>query len=236
MTGVAGLVAVDEMVARLRLVAELDAGIGPIKQRARGLIGGQLLVGMVSAHLLGQDCLAGLDRIRADVGSVLLSEAPLAPSTTAGRLAGCFGPDRLRGIESGLTGVYRRWLTLVPASVRAALVTRNPTIDLDASDIEVYGRTEQGVGWNYAGVGYGRVHLANWAQAELPLAMPLWPVTTISDPTRQSCSGGRSRCCRRRSAADLGSLSMPATSMPPWPAQPSTRAVTSRSPRSATSA
>lgn len=172
-TGVAGLVAVDEMAARLGLVAELDAGIGPIKQRARGLTGGQLLVGMASAQLLGQDCLVGLDRVRADAGSVLLSEAPVAPSTTAGRLAGCFGPDRLRGIETGLAGVYRRWLALVPGSVRAGLVTRNPTIDLDATDIEVYGTTKQGVGWNYAGVRCGRVHLASWAQAELPLAMDL---------------------------------------------------------------
>lgn len=105
-TGMAGLVAVDEMTARLALVAELDAGIGPIKQRARGLTGGQLLVAMATAQLLGQDCLAGLDRVREDVGSALLGEAPLPPSTTAGRLAGCFGPDRLRGIETGLAGVY----------------------------------------------------------------------------------------------------------------------------------
>lgn len=172
-TGLAGLVAVDEMTTRLGLVAGLDAGIGPIKQRARGLTGGQLLVGMASAQLLGQDCLAGLDRVRDDIGSTLLSEAPIAPSTTAGRLAGYFGPDRLRGIETGLARVYRRWLALVPASVRAGLVTRNPTIDLDATDIEVYGSTKQGVGWNYAGVRCGRVHLASWAQAELPLAMDL---------------------------------------------------------------
>jgi len=172
-TGMAGLVAVDEMAARLALVAELDAGIGPIKQRARGLTGGQLLVGMASAQLLGQDCLAGLDRVRDDAGSVLLEQAPVAPSTTAGRLAGCFGPRQLAGIETGLARVYSRWLSLVPAAVRAGLVTRCPTIDLDASDIEVYGRSKEGIGWNYAGVRCGRVHLASWAQAELPLAMDL---------------------------------------------------------------
>jgi hypothetical protein len=37
LTGLAGLVAVEELTERLALVAELDAGIGPIKQRARGL-------------------------------------------------------------------------------------------------------------------------------------------------------------------------------------------------------
>jgi len=47
-------------------------------------------------------------------------------------------------------------------------VLRDPTIDLDASDIEVYGKTKQGVGWNYAGVRSGRVHLASWVQDDLP--------------------------------------------------------------------
>lgn len=173
LTGLAGLVAVDELTGRLAMVTELDAGIGPIKQRGRGLTGGQLLLGMATAQLVGQDCLAGLDRVRADAGSALLREAPVAPSTTAGRLAGCFGPVRLAGIETGLAGIYERWLRLVPAAVRAPLVLRDPTIDLDASDIEVYGKTKQGVGWNYAGVRSGRVHLASWAQAELPLAADL---------------------------------------------------------------
>ena len=172
-TGLAGLAAVDELTERLGLVAALDRGIGPIKQRGRGLTGGQLLVGMATAQLVGQDCLAGMDRVRADPGSALLSAAPVAPSTTAGRLAGCFGRERLLGIEVGLAQIYPRWLARVPASVRAPLVTRHPTIDLDSSDIEVYGRTKEGVGWNYAGVRSGRVHLASWAQAELPLAMDL---------------------------------------------------------------
>jgi hypothetical protein len=172
-TGLAGLVAVDELTARLGLVAGLDRGIGPIKARERGLTGGQLLVGMATAQLVGQDCLAGMDRVRSDPASTLLSEAPVASSTTAGRLAGCFGPARLLGIETGLANIYARWLALVPAPVRVPLVLRDPTIDLDASDIEVYGRTKQGVGWNYAGLRSGRVHLASWARAELPLAMDL---------------------------------------------------------------
>jgi hypothetical protein len=94
LTGVAGLAAVDELVLRLGMVAAFDAGIGRIKKRDRGLTAGQLLVGMASGQLVGQDCLAGLDRVREDAGSALLEQAPVAPSTTAGRLAGTFGPDR----------------------------------------------------------------------------------------------------------------------------------------------
>src|SRR5664279_1551873 len=155
------------------MVTELDRGIGPIKQRDRGLTGGQLLMGMAAAQLVGQDCLAGLDRVRADAGSALLAEAAVAPSTTAGRLAGRFGPVQLAGIETAVACIYHRWLALVPGALRAGLVLRDPTIDLDASDVEVYGRTKRGVGWSYAGVRSGRVHLASWAQAELPMAAEL---------------------------------------------------------------
>ena len=79
----------------------------------------------------------------------------------------------MAGIEAGLAGVYARWLGLVPAAVRGPLVLRAPTIDCDATDIEVYGSKKERVGWNYAGVKSGRVHLASWAQAELPLAADL---------------------------------------------------------------
>jgi hypothetical protein len=43
LTALAGLAAVDELTGRLGMVTELDRGIGPIKQRDRGLTGGQLL-------------------------------------------------------------------------------------------------------------------------------------------------------------------------------------------------
>jgi len=173
LTGLAGLVCVDGLTAGLGLVAELDLAVGPVKDRDRGHTAGQLLVGMAAGLLAGQDCLTGLDRVRADVGSALLVQAPVPASTTAGGLARRFTPAALAGIEAGLATVYQRWLGLVPAAVRGPLVLRNPTIDCDATDIEVYGSNKDRVGWNYAGVKCGRVHLASWAQAELPLAMDL---------------------------------------------------------------
>ena len=129
LTALAGLAALDEVTARMGIVGALDRGIGPIKQRARGLTGGQLLLGMATAQLAGQDCLTGMDRVRADAGSALLTEAPVAPSTTAGKLAGRFGPVQLAGIETALASIYPRWLALAPAAVRAWLVLRDPTID-----------------------------------------------------------------------------------------------------------
>ncbi len=59
LTGLAGLVAVDELTERLGMVAELDAGIGPIKQRARGLSGGQLLLGMAPRSWPGRTAWPG---------------------------------------------------------------------------------------------------------------------------------------------------------------------------------
>ncbi len=45
----------------------------------------------------------------------------------------------------------------------------------------MYGRTKQGVGWTYAGVRAGRVHLTSWAQAELPVAADL---NAVNDDVR----------------------------------------------------
>ena len=56
----------------------------------------------------------------------LLSQTPVVLSTAAASLAGRFGPVALAGFETGLKGVYTRWLTSVPAQVRASLVSRKP--------------------------------------------------------------------------------------------------------------
>ncbi|MFZ5852408.1 MAG: IS1380 family transposase [Actinomycetota bacterium] len=173
LTGFAGLVVLDELVGRLGVVAALDAGVGRIKTRRRGLTGGQLLVGVASAQLTGAAWLSGLDRLRADAGVTLCEQAPVAASSTARSLARRIGEEQAVGVEAGLHAVYTGWLGRLAAQQRADLVTRAPTIDLDATDIEVYGRTKQRVGWNYAGVRCGRVHLASWANAELPLAVDL---------------------------------------------------------------
>jgi hypothetical protein len=78
-TGNAGMVAVTELLDRLDAIGQLDAAVGAIKQRGRGFGAGQLLVGIASAQLAGQDFLVGLDRYRADAAGQLVAPVPGCP-------------------------------------------------------------------------------------------------------------------------------------------------------------
>ena len=75
LTRFSGLVAVTELVDRLNMIKLLDRAIGPIKARDRGFSGGELLVGLASAQLAGEDFLVGLDRQRADAAGKVLAGA-----------------------------------------------------------------------------------------------------------------------------------------------------------------
>ena len=61
---------------------------------------------------------------------------------------------------------------MLPARRRDALCAR-ATIDIDATDVEVYGRKKRGVAYNYQGQRCGRPDVATWAQTETVLAADL---------------------------------------------------------------
>ena len=110
LTPVSGMAAVTELVDRLGMIKRLDGAIGPIKTRDRGLSGGELLVGLATAQLAGEDFLVGLDRRRADVAGQVLAPVAGLSSTTAAGLARRFTRNCL---------TYRCALTLRPISVQA---------------------------------------------------------------------------------------------------------------------
>ena len=97
---------------------------------------------------LGEDFLTGLDRQRADAAGQQIAPVPGLASTTAAGLARRITPAQWRAVETGLAAVTGRMLGLLPAERAAALTGGPVTIDLDATDVEVYGRKKRGVAYN----------------------------------------------------------------------------------------
>jgi len=173
LTANAGLAAVTELCDRLGVAEALDAAVGPIKQRDRGFGAGELLCGIAAAQLAGEDFLTGLDRQRADAAGQQLTPVPGLASTTAAGLARRLTAAQWRAVESGLAAVTGRMLDLLPAERAAALAAGPVTIDLDTTDVEVYGRKKRGVAYNHQGQRVGRPHVAAWAETEIVLAADL---------------------------------------------------------------
>ncbi len=173
LTANAGLAAVTELCGRLGVIGALDAAVGPIKQRDRGYGAGELLAGIAAAQLAGEDFLTGLDRQRADVAGQQLTPVPGLASTTAAGLARRITPAQWEAVERGLAVVTGRMLSLLSAERAAALAEGPVTIDLDTTDVEVYGRKKRGVAYNHQGQRVGRPHVAAWAETETVLAADL---------------------------------------------------------------
>jgi Transposase DDE domain group 1 len=173
LTAAGGMLAVTELCGKLGLIGALDAGIGPVKQRQRGFTGGQVLAGMAAAQLAGEDFLVGLDRLRADAAGQRVTPVPGLATSTATGIARRFTAGHWRGVEAGLAAVTARMAGLLPGERAAELAGGPVTIDIDATDVEVYGSRKRGVAYNYQGQRAGRPHVAAWAETEIPLAADL---------------------------------------------------------------
>ncbi|MGH3198662.1 MAG: IS1380 family transposase [Streptosporangiaceae bacterium] len=169
-----GMITVTELCARLGLTGALDEHMPAIKERERGFSGGQVLAGMAAAQLAGEDFLVGLDRLRDDTAGQQVALVPGLATSTASGLARRFTKAQWAGAEKGLAAVTARMMELLPAERAEELAGGGPvTIDIDATDVEVYGTKKQGVAYNYQGQRAGRPHVAAWAETEIPLAADL---------------------------------------------------------------
>ena len=207
----AGLAAITGLCDRLGVISALDRAVGPIKQRDRGFGAGELLAGLAAAQLAGEDFLVGLDRQRADAAGQQITPVPGLSSTTAAGLARRITPAQWQAVEAGLAAATGRMLAMLPAPQAAALTDGLVTIDLDTTDVEVYGRKKRGVAYNHQGQRVGRPHVAAWAETEIALAVDLGdgtddPRATAPDLLRRAlaCLPAAARAGRVAMRADAG--------------------------------
>jgi len=85
---------------------------------------------------------------------------------------GRFEDRHLVGVESANAELLTRSQRLMPPARRKKLAEA-VTIDMDSTDVEVYGRRKQGVAYNYAGQRAGRPHLVTWAEGAVTIAAEL---------------------------------------------------------------
>ena len=233
LTANAGLAAVTGLCGRLGVTGAIDAAVGPVRQRDRGFGAGELLTGIAAAQLAGEGFLAGLDRQRADAAGQQLTPVPGLSSTTAAGLARRITPAQWQAVKTGLAAVTERMAGLLPPERAAALTGGPVTIDLDTTDVEVYGCKKRGVACNHQGQRVGRPHVATWAETEIVLAADLGSGTDDPRATAPGLLRRALACLRRREqGAGWRCAPTPDTSPGSWPAPPATSTSRSRSARS----
>jgi hypothetical protein len=193
------------MTERLDVIGRLDAAVGSIKQRRRGHTAGEVLVGIAAAQLAGEDFLVGLDRRRADGAGQQLAPVPGLAATTAAGLARRFTDVQWAAVETGLGDVAAAALAALPAQ-RVAALGEDVTIDLDTTDVEVYGRHKRGVAYNHQGQRVGRPHVATWADTATVLAADL--LAGNQDPRRDAPALLRRALAALPAAARAGKVRM----------------------------
>ncbi|HET9654992.1 MAG TPA: IS1380 family transposase [Kineosporiaceae bacterium] len=208
LTGSAGVAAVAEVDRVLGLTKCLDRRIPGFKQRDRGLTAGQTLTAIASCQLAGGDHLVSLDARRADTAGQELEPVPTPASTTATGLAKRFTASQFAGIEAGVALVNTRVLGLV-GQVRRSALLRLVTLDIDATDIEVYGRTKNGSAYNYQGQRAYRADIVLWAELGVPLAADLLagnddPRSSVVNLIRRTHAGLPSGIARVAMRLDAG--------------------------------
>jgi len=165
LTPYAGLAVVGALARRLGLVGLIDAELAgerraaPVKSRRRGVSGGELVVAMAESQLTGGECFDDLEDLRADrAGSRLRAALRVPAAATARQLARRFRRCHIQAVERALARVGGR--------LDRAL-GRDPggkvTIDLDATQLEVYGAQAGAARSRHGFVSYAP-HVAFWAE------------------------------------------------------------------------
>jgi len=166
LTGHGGLVVIGDLAEKLDLIALIDGEIDqerrarPVKTRRRGVSPGELVVSLAECQLVGGAFFDHLEDQRADLaGAVLRAVAEVPSASAALQNAKRFRRVHCQRVERAIATAGQR--------LDIAL-GRDPgepvTVDLDATQITVYGRHKEGAARCRTGDVSYAPHLAFWAQ------------------------------------------------------------------------
>jgi hypothetical protein len=166
LTGHGGLVVIGDLAERLGLLELIDGEIArerrarPVKTRRRGVSPGGLLVSLAECQLVGGAFFDHLADQRADrAGAVLraVGEVPSAPAAL--QLSKRFRRVHCQRVERAMAAAGERLDTALDRPVGEPA-----TVDLDATQITVYGRGKEGAARCRTGEMSYAPHIAFWAQ------------------------------------------------------------------------
>lgn len=194
LTPYAGLAIVGELARRVGLRELLDGELakvgraGPIKRRRRGVSPGQLVAALAESQLVGGDCFDDLQKLRADRAGAVLRIVPATPSApTARQLARRYRRSHVQAVERALARAGQRLDRSLERDPGAPV-----TVDVDATESEVYGRAKQGAAKSRSGALAYQTYAAFWAQRGRPLCWELEAGNKSKCNARESI-----RLCRR---------------------------------------
>ena len=166
LTGHGGLVAVGDLAEKLDLIELVDAELArerrarPVKVRRRGCSAAELVVCLAECQLVGGAFFEHLEDQRADTAAAQLRAVPEVPSASAAlQNAKRFRRVHCQGVERAMAIAGER------LDVSLGRDPGEPvTIDLDATQVVVYGRRKQGAARCRTGEMSYAPHLAFWSQ------------------------------------------------------------------------
>jgi Transposase DDE domain group 1 len=162
----AGLAVVGDLARHLDLVGLIDGELASerraraVKTRRRGVSPGELVVSLAECQLVGGAFFDDLEDLRADSAGAALRAVAATPSAPAAlQVAKRFGRVHCQRAERAMSRAGQRLdRTLGHKADKPA------TIDLDATQITVYGRAKDGAARCRTGQLSYAPHIAFWAQ------------------------------------------------------------------------
>ncbi|MGH2928938.1 MAG: transposase [Solirubrobacteraceae bacterium] len=171
-----GLVVAGELARAVGLQGRIDSELGrerrarPVKVRRRGCSPAQLVLALAECQLTGGSFFRDLEQVRADhaaSGLRIVSDVPSAPAAL--QRTKDFRRVHCQRIERAIADAGHQ----LDLGLGRDRFSEPATIDLDATQIEVFGRYKQGAARNRHGqTGYAP-HVAFWAQTGRALTAEL---------------------------------------------------------------